>query len=161
MLAASSHILHRGLDADVSYSSSGKNCFHTSPLHVKREAVLLSGATDLYHALQVFQRQMSKEGLQAVVNGNDAAGGGWSSEMLRDLFTLRQDTASDTYDSRCRPDADDGVADDEEGLKDGNGAKHAVASPEHKLQVKRLPYVQMASCAHMQQHMDACYLARI
>ena len=46
---------------------------------------------------------MSKEGLQAVVNGSDAAGGGWSSEMLRDLFTLRQDTPSDTYDSRCRP----------------------------------------------------------
>ena len=56
---------------------------------------------------QVFQRQMSKEGLQAVVNGSDAAGGGWSSEMLRDLFTLRQDTASDTYDSRCRPAEDD------------------------------------------------------
>lgn len=80
-------------------------------------------------ALQVFQRQMSKEGLQAVVNGNDAAGGGWSSEMLRDLFTLRQDTASDTYDSRCRP------ADDDD-MEDGHEAEQAVASPEHKLQVK-------------------------
>lgn len=77
---------------------------------------------------QVFQRQMSKEGLQAVVNGNDAAGGGWSSEMLRDLFTLRQDTASDTYDSRCRPDDDDS-------MEIGDGRTQALAPPEHKLQV--------------------------
>lgn len=78
--------------------------------------------------MQVFQRQMSKEGLQAVVNGNDAAGGGWSSEMLRDLFTLRQDTASDTYDSRCRPDDDDSKEADD-------GTTQALAPPEHKLQV--------------------------
>ena len=71
---------------------------------------------------------MSKEGLQAVVNGNDAAGGGWSSEMLRDLFTLRQDTASDTYDSRCRPNDDDSMEAD-------NGTEQALAPPEHKLQV--------------------------
>ena len=81
--------------------------------------------------MQVFQRQMSKEGLQAVVNGNDAAGGGWSSEMLRDLFTLRQDTASDTYDSRCRPD------DDDDSREADNGTVQALAPPEHKLQVKR------------------------
>ena len=74
---------------------------------------------------------MSKEGLQAVVNGNDAAGGGWSSEMLRDLFTLRQDIASDTYDSRCRPEA----ADDGD-MEDGHEAEQAAAPPEHKLQVK-------------------------
>ena len=39
-----------------------------------------------------------------MVNGGEAekGGGGWSSEDLRDLFTLRQDTASDTYDSRCK-----------------------------------------------------------
>ena len=62
----------------------------------------------------MFQRQLSKEGLQAVVNGGEAekGGGGWSSEDLRDLFTLRQDTASDTYDSRCKsPEPED--ADDE------------------------------------------------
>lgn len=78
--------------------------------------------------MQVFQRQMSKEGLQAVVNGNDAAGGGWSSEMLRDLFTLRQDTASDTYDSRCRPDDDAAMDADDESAP-------ALPPPEHKLQV--------------------------
>ena len=73
---------------------------------------------------------MSKEGLQAVVNGSDAAGGGWSSEMLRDLFTLRQDTASDTYDSRCRPsgDGDDMAADDD-------SPPPLLPAPEHKLQV--------------------------
>lgn len=64
--------------------------------------------------MQVFQRQMSKEGLQAVVNGSDAAGGGWSSEMLRDLFTLREDIASDTYDSRCRSSEESMVAGDDE-----------------------------------------------
>lgn len=65
--------------------------------------------------LQVFQRQLSKEGLQAVVNGGEAekGGGGWSSEDLRDLFTLRSNTASDTYDSRCKsPEPED--ADDEQ-----------------------------------------------
>ena len=80
--------------------------------------------------MQVFQRQMSKEGLQAVVNGNDAAGGGWSSEMLRDLFTLRQDTASDTYDSRCRPADDDSME-----IEDATA--QAVVPPEHKLQVRQ------------------------
>lgn len=80
--------------------------------------------------MQVFQRQMSKEGLQAVVNGNDAAGGGWSSEMLRDLFTLRQDTASDTYDSRCRTDDDDS-------MEAEDGTAQVLAPPEHKLQVSR------------------------
>ena len=67
---------------------------------------------------QVYQRQLSKEGLQALVNnaagggavgaaaegggGEDGAGGGGgfgpniqSAEDLRDLFTLRTDTLSD------------------------------------------------------------------
>ena len=67
--------------------------------------------------LQVFQRQLSKEGLQAVVNGGEAekGGGGWSSEDLRDLFTLRKQTASDTYDSRCKsPDPDECEASQDE-----------------------------------------------
>ncbi len=72
---------------------------------------------------KVFQRQISKEGLQQVVD-NAAGGGGASSsggaggngsgggapgmgssllstEELRELFTLRQDTVSDTYDLLC------------------------------------------------------------
>ncbi len=77
--------------------------------------------------MQVFQRQMSKEGLQAVVNGNDAAGGGWSSEMLRDLFTLREDIASDTYDSRCRCTEESTVDDDDEA--------GPLPPPEYKQQV--------------------------
>ncbi|DBA95427.1 TPA: DNA-dependent ATPase protein rad54 [Trebouxia sp. C0006] len=76
---------------------------------------------------KVFQRQMSKEGLQAVVNGNDAAGGGWSSEMLRDLFTLREDIASDTYDSRCRS--------TEESIVDGDDEAGPLPPPEYKQQV--------------------------
>lgn len=89
--------------------------------------------------VQVFQRQMSKEGLQAVVNGNDAAGGGWSSEMLRDLFTLRQDTASDTYDSRCRTDDDDS-------MEAEDGTKQELAPPEHKLQVSHQFHADSLSC---------------
>lgn len=73
---------------------------------------------------KVFQRQISKEGLQQVVDaaatathGPGAAGGGGASgsscgggggssnllsaEELRELFTLRPDTASDTYDLVC------------------------------------------------------------
>ena len=61
--------------------------------------------------MQVYQRQLSKEGLQSLVNNASAAGGGgggpdvalssMSAEELRDLFTLRADTCSDTYDSMC------------------------------------------------------------
>lgn len=57
---------------------------------------------------KVYQRQLSKEGLQNVVN-NDAKGGSavMSSEELRDLFTLRSATMSDTYDSMCCPSSDE------------------------------------------------------
>ena len=50
---------------------------------------------------KVYQRQLSKEGLQNVVN-NEAKGSAapMSAEELRDLFTLRS-TLSDTYDSMC------------------------------------------------------------
>ena len=92
--------------------------------------------------MQVFQRQMSKEGLQAVVNGSDAAGGGWSSEMLRDLFTLRQDTASDTYDSRCRPDDDAAMEADDESAP-------PLAPPQHRLQARTgFSCVCRAECLH-------------
>ena len=77
--------------------------------------------------LQVFQRQLSKEGLQQVVNSNASAsaeggepGGGlsasaMSSDELRDLFTLRTLTLSDTYDSICADDDSDVDVDSEEG----------------------------------------------
>ena len=57
---------------------------------------------------KVYQRQLSKEGLQNVVN-NDAKGGSalMSSEELRDLFTLRGCTLSDTYDSMCCPSSEE------------------------------------------------------
>ncbi len=87
---------------------------------------------------------MSKEGLQAVVNGSDAAGGGWSSEMLRDLFTLRQDTASDTYDSRCRP-ADESINDEEEA--------GPMDPPDYKQQVS-LCYPTTAACCTVSQTLN-------
>jgi hypothetical protein len=64
---------------------------------------------------KVFQRQISKEGLQQVVDnaaaaaGASSGGGGvapgsnvslLSQEQLRELFTMQQ-TASDTYDLMC------------------------------------------------------------
>lgn len=57
---------------------------------------------------KVYQRQLSKEGLQNVVN-NDSKGGSalMSSEELRDLFTLRAQTLSDTYESMCCPSSED------------------------------------------------------
>ena len=66
------------------------------------------GASSSSVALQVYQRQLSKEGLQNVVNkssgGESGAAGtaAMSAEELRDLFTLRRDTLSDTYDSMCQ-----------------------------------------------------------
>lgn len=54
----------------------------------------------------MYQRQLSKEGLQSVVNSAAAGAAGASSnamstEELRDLFTLRRHTRSDTYDCMC------------------------------------------------------------
>lgn len=51
----------------------------------------------------MYQRQLSKEGLQNVVSadGNGAGANAVSSEELRDLFTLRPNTPSDTFDSMC------------------------------------------------------------
>lgn len=68
--------------------------------------------------MQVFQRQLSKEGLQQVVNNSTGKGeedaeaasistAAMSTEELRDLFTLRQHTASDTFDSMCNDDDDE------------------------------------------------------
>ncbi|KAK9834193.1 hypothetical protein WJX81_007238 [Elliptochloris bilobata] len=82
---------------------------------------------------KVFQRQLSKEGLQTVVNNSgkagDASGSGggaaaesagmsanlMSAEELRDLFSLRQHTLSDTYDSMCGDDGDGGGSGNEGG----------------------------------------------
>ncbi|KAK9808913.1 hypothetical protein WJX72_006358 [[Myrmecia] bisecta] len=68
---------------------------------------------------KVYQRQLSKEGLQSVVNKTDEAGGAGGSNMmsteeLRDLFTLRPDTLSDTFDSMCsRQEAEEAPHDQE------------------------------------------------
>ncbi|GMH34356.1 hypothetical protein BSKO_02190 [Bryopsis sp. KO-2023] len=58
---------------------------------------------------KVFQRQLSKEGLQGVVNQSGRAGASlMSSEALRDLFTLNRETPSDTYESmRNEDDSED------------------------------------------------------
>lgn len=107
-------------------------------------------------AFQVFQRQLAKEGLQQVVNntagsasaGSDAGDGAgiaaaaMSAEDLRDLFTLRLHTASDTFDNMCNDDGDE-AADDEGG--EGSGAPYSA--PEvHKDQAclaQLLPYLTM------------------
>lgn len=57
----------------------------------------------------MYQRQLSKEGLQSLVNSTSDAGAvssnmpvnSMSSEDLRNLFSLRAGTLSDTYDSVC------------------------------------------------------------
>ena len=81
---------------------------------------------------QVFQRQLSKEGLQQVVNSNAAAegeGGGsvsaapMSTDELRDLFQLRTATLSDTFDSMC---ADDSSDVDIEDAPDGPAPQEAI-----------------------------------
>jgi len=51
---------------------------------------------------KVFQRQMSKEGLQSLVDGQgqgQATKSTMTLDELRDLFTYRADTASDTHDT--------------------------------------------------------------
>ena len=75
--------------------------------------------------VQVYQRQLSKEGLQSVVNSAATGSGGASSnamstEELRDLFTLRRHTRSDTYDCMC---------DNEEEEAGGSETGDAVAAP--------------------------------
>jgi hypothetical protein len=74
---------------------------------------------DHVHVLQVFQRQISKEGLQALVSskgggssgaaagGAGGSGGGGkqnllSAEELRELFTLHSNTVSHTYEMVAR-----------------------------------------------------------
>jgi len=47
---------------------------------------------------KIFQRQLSKEGLQSVVAEDQNMESMLSSNDLRDLFTLREDTVSDTHD---------------------------------------------------------------
>ena len=82
---------------------------------------------------QVYQRQLSKEGLQSVVNSAAMGSGGASSnamstEELRDLFTLRRLTRSDTYDCIC------GDGDEAEASGDGDTSPEPGAAI-HKQQV--------------------------
>ena len=92
------------------------------------------GSSSSSVALQVYQRQLSKEGLQNVVNkssgGESGAAGtaAMSAEELRDLFTLRQDTLSDTYDSMCQ-------ARDEAVCLDSDKASKAVCATEACLHI--------------------------
>ena len=96
--------------------------------------LLASGALDE----KIFQRQCSKEGLKCVVDGAGGEGGGGtggddeagpdaqnaallSAEELRDLFTLRSDTASDTLDALLAAEA--------EGRLDGGGGSGGPDAP--------------------------------
>ncbi|KAK9804116.1 hypothetical protein WJX73_000321 [Symbiochloris irregularis] len=101
---------------------------------------------------KVYQRQLSKEGLQSVVNSAAMGSGGASSnamstEELRDLFTLRRHTRSDTYDCIC------GDGDEAEAEASGD----ASTSPEpcaniHKEQVGAPAEEDLKSWGH---HADA------
>jgi hypothetical protein len=90
---------------------------------------------------QVFQRQLSKEGLQQVVNNSGAGGsasgeeGGinaaaMSSEDLRDLFTLRAHSRSDTYDSMCADIGDEAEEEAACSQEGGDGAAGAGRAEE-------------------------------
>jgi hypothetical protein len=48
---------------------------------------------------QVYQRQLSKEGLQSVIGAGEVEETASSIEDLRDLFTLQTGTLSDTHDT--------------------------------------------------------------
>ncbi len=48
---------------------------------------------------QVYQRQLSKEGLQSVIGAGQVEETASSIEDLRDLFTLQEGTLSDTHDT--------------------------------------------------------------
>lgn len=81
---------------------------------------------------KIFQRQLSKEGLQQVVDTSASAKSGasgnnlMSSEELRDLFTYDEQTVSSTYDAVCVREAkgaEEAAEKGEEGSSDGQGAQ--------------------------------------
>ena len=98
----------------------------------------------------MFQRQLSKEGLQSLVNNAAGGGGGggpaaeggaaaegggapdvtvMSAEDLRDIFTLRLHTKSDTYDSLCTAkDEAEGEAEEEREGSESEGEEKQVIS---------------------------------
>lgn len=79
---------------------------------------------------KVYQRQLSKEGLQTVVNSEAGGKGGsalMSSEELRDLFTLRSATASDTHDSMCCPSGSEDSEQPPSQLQDNSCIKEQVS----------------------------------
>ncbi|GAX75378.1 hypothetical protein CEUSTIGMA_g2822.t1 [Chlamydomonas eustigma] len=77
---------------------------------------------------KIFQRQLSKEGLQSLVSKNGKATAAvMSAEELRELFTLDRLTLSNTYDSMCQhQQMPDGLI--EALLGNGAGQEHDVAS---------------------------------
>lgn len=78
----------------------------------------------------MYQRQLSKEGLQNVVNSESKGGAAlMSSEDLRDLFTLRGTTLSDTYDSMCCSDTEEDSQKENEQPEVGCEIKQQVPPP--------------------------------
>ncbi len=80
---------------------------------------------------KVFQRQISKEGLQALVSAKSAGGGGgggaknlMSAEELRELFTYHEHSLSHTHDVLCREqgsEAQDEAEEEEQRREEGEG----------------------------------------
>ena len=92
-------------------ASDASCCFHVLFILCQEVQSCQPGTQGSLCGAQIFQRQLSKEGLQALVNADDAGGSNLlSAEDLRDLFTLRPYTASDTFESMCEE--DDNTAED-------------------------------------------------
>ena len=101
---------------------------------------------------KVYQRQLSKEGLQNVVN-NEAKGSAapMSAEELRDLFTLRS-TLSDTYDSMCCSSGEDDS--EREASQPGLDALLKTQVRRHRQMLCTL-VVNMERCAVLQGRYDS------
>ena len=120
-------------------ASDASCCFHVLFILCQDVQSRQPGTQGSLCCAQIFQRQLSKEGLQALVNADDAGGANLlSSEDLRDLFTLRPYTASDTFESMCEED-DDTAKDPSQPLPPNNSSADAPqqALSIHKEQVNK------------------------
>ena len=98
------------------------------PIH----SATVSAATPVCHWI-LSERQLSKEGLQNVVEDKEEANS-LSTRELRDLFKLREDTVSDTLEKIYQPRSDDDrlpmpvLADDDEAMCSGGSSDEEEGS---------------------------------
>lgn len=110
---------------------------------------------------KVFQRQVSKEGLQSVVSGrgSNAANGQavanfLSAEELRELFSLREDTPSDTFDVICGG-GGDGASPARHRSPAHGGAGGGFAAPKFKIYRPQVGKPAEEDLANWAQHSTA------